>query len=89
MGFCKRTHDEWDSRQCHIWYCAYILNLIVKYELEVIKNGIERIGEGVLYWKTSPKKRKSLMKNLSCSNSYNQKNGFDCPMRWDSTPLML
>ena len=42
----------------HILYCACILNLIIKYELEVIKNEIERIREGVLYWRTSPKREK-------------------------------
>ena len=72
----------------HIWYCAYILNLIIKYELEVIKNEIERIREGVLYWRTSPKRKKGRWKTHHVHILITKKNGFDCPTR-DSTCLML
>ena len=32
-----------------MWCCAYILNLIVKYVLEIIKSVLENIRKSVLY----------------------------------------
>ncbi|CAN1148414.1 Putative AC transposase [Linum perenne] len=39
----------------HMGCTAHILNLIVKYGLDVLKGGIEKIRDSVLYWTTIPK----------------------------------
>ena len=40
----------------HMHYSAYILNLIVKEGLAVIKEGVEKIRESVAYWTKTPKR---------------------------------
>ena len=36
--------------------CAHILNIIVKHGLDVIKDGIEKIRDSVVYWFATPKR---------------------------------
>ncbi|KAH7673872.1 Tam3-transposase (Ac family) protein [Dioscorea alata] len=74
----------------HIRCCAHILNIIVKYGLDVIKNGIEKIRDSVLYWSATPKsveKFEETEKQLKFSNIKNFI--LDYPTRWNSTYMML
>ena len=78
------------GRLFHMRCCAHILNLIVKDGLEVIKGGIEKIRESVLYWSATPKRKekfKETTKQLWIS--FTKELVYDCPTRWNSTYLML
>ncbi|KAH1190326.1 Zinc finger BED domain-containing protein RICESLEEPER 2 [Glycine max] len=46
-----------DEILLHMRCCAHILNLIVKYGLEVVKDGIEKIRDSVAFWTTTPKRK--------------------------------
>jgi hypothetical protein len=39
--------------------CAHILNFIVKDGLEVMKDGIEKIWDSVLFWVTTSKRKEN------------------------------
>ena len=69
---------------------AHILNLIVKYGLDMISNAIERIRDSAVYWTASAarvKKFEEAVRQLCISCT--KKLCLDCKIRWNSTFLML
>ncbi|CAN1289071.1 Putative AC transposase [Linum perenne] len=51
-----------DGTLLHMRCTAHILNLIVKDGLDVLKSGIEKIRDSVIYWTTTPKRVEFLKK---------------------------
>jgi hypothetical protein len=45
-----------DGKLLHIRCAAHILNLIVKNDLELLKDAIENIRDSVAYWTATPKR---------------------------------
>ncbi|CAN1726011.1 Putative AC transposase [Linum perenne] len=74
----------------HMHCTAHILNLIVKDGLDVLKSGIEKIRDSVIYWTATPK-RVEFFKQVvkQCRNSNDKSLQDDCPTRWNSTYVML
>ncbi|CAN0917180.1 Zinc finger BED domain-containing protein RICESLEEPER 2 [Linum grandiflorum] len=69
---------------------AHILNLIVKDGLDVLKDGIERIRETVLFWTCTPKRVEFFEDTAKQLRVVVQKKlVLDCPTRWNSTYKML
>ena len=62
----------------------------MKHGLELIKSGIEKTRENVLYWTTSSKKEENFHEN-SCHVCIpiTKSLVFDCSTRWNSTYLMF
>ncbi|CAN1759757.1 Putative AC9 transposase [Linum perenne] len=79
-----------DGALLHMRCTAHILNLIVKDGLDVLKSGIEKIRDSVIYWTTTPK-RVEFFKEVAkqCRNSNDKILQDDCPTRWNSTYMML
>ena len=74
----------------HMHCYAYILNLIVKDGLDVIRVGVEKIRESVAYWTATPKRQEKFEKIVNqLRNPQTKKLGLDCASRWNSTYLML
>nr|XP_017217151.1 PREDICTED: zinc finger BED domain-containing protein RICESLEEPER 2-like [Daucus carota subsp. sativus] len=74
----------------HMRCSAHILNLIVKDGLDVIKSGVEKIRDSVVYWTATPKKEEKFeetARQLRIAST--KKLGLDCATRWNSTYLML
>lgn len=49
----------------HVHCSAHILNIIVKYGLDVTKEGVEKVKDSVVYWTTLPKRVENLKEPLS------------------------
>lgn len=78
------------GRLFHMRCCAHILNLIVKDGLDVIKGGIEKIRDSVVYWSATPKREEKFEETTKQLRiPFTKKLVFDCPTRWNSTYLML
>ncbi|CAN1140851.1 Putative AC transposase [Linum perenne] len=79
-----------DGALLHICCTAHILNLSVKDGLDVLKSGIEKISDSVIYWTATPK-RVEFFKEVvkQCRNSNDKSLQDDCPTRWNSTYVML
>ncbi|CAN0872663.1 Putative AC transposase [Linum grandiflorum] len=79
-----------DGAFFHMRCSAHVLNLIVKDGLDVIKDGIEKVRESVVYWSATPKRLETFQDaakqlRVSCEKRL----VLDCPTRWNSTYLML
>ncbi|CAN1215312.1 Putative AC transposase [Linum perenne] len=74
----------------HMRCTAHILNLIVKDGLDVLKSGIEKIRDSVIYWTATPK-RVEFFKEVAkqCRNSNDKSLQDDCPTMWNSTYVIL
>ncbi|GMP35213.1 hypothetical protein CsSME_00007754 [Camellia sinensis var. sinensis] len=74
----------------HIHRAAPILNLIVKDGLNVMKEGIEKIAESMVYWTTTPKREERFTETTQqLCISYSKKLCLDYVTRWNSTFLLL
>ncbi|CAN0861366.1 Zinc finger BED domain-containing protein RICESLEEPER 2 [Linum grandiflorum] len=74
----------------HMRYSAHVLNLIVKYGLDIIKEGIYKVRDSVVYWTATPKRveffeEAAKQKIIKFSN----KLVLNCPTRWNSTFQMM
>ena len=74
----------------HMRCSAHILNLIVKDGLSLLKDGIERIRDSVVYWSATPKRKEFFEETarqlrINCDRHL----VLDCPIRWNSTYDML
>ncbi|CAN1761948.1 Putative AC transposase [Linum perenne] len=79
-----------DGALLHMRCTAHILNLIVKDGLDVLKDGIEKIRDSVLYWKATPKRIEFFQEVAKQTQiDYVNKLVDDCPTRWNSTYEML
>ncbi|CAN1186815.1 Putative AC transposase [Linum perenne] len=79
-----------DGALLHMRCSAHILNLIVRDGLDVIKEGIEKIRDSVLYWTATPKRVEfftEIARQVKAKSD--KKLVFDCPTRWNSTYHML
>ncbi|CAN0857886.1 Putative AC transposase [Linum grandiflorum] len=73
----------------HMRCSAHILNLIVKDGLDVLKDGIERIRESVLFWTCTPKRVEFFEDTAKQLRVVVQKKlVLDFPTRWNSTYKM-
>ncbi|CAN1338518.1 Putative AC transposase [Linum perenne] len=69
---------------------AHILNLVVKDGLDVVREGIEKIRNSVVYWIATPKRVEFFEENAKQLKFTNiKKLVYDCPTRWNSTYAML
>ncbi|CAN0917467.1 Putative AC transposase [Linum grandiflorum] len=79
-----------DGALLHMRCSAHILNLIVRDGLEVVKDGIEKIRESVVFWTCTPRRVEYFHDNAKqCKLSVSNKLVLDCPTRWNSTYEML
>ena len=74
----------------HMRCAAHILNLIVQDRLSLIGEGIERIGDSVIYWTGSPKRRQKFDENacqlrVQCTKEL----VLNYKTYWNSTYLIL
>ena len=79
-----------DGSLLHMHCTAHILNLIVRIGLDVIKHAIDNVRDIVVFWITSPKRIERFedvcrQMKVPCTRRL----GLDCPIRWNSTYLML
>ncbi|CAN1756696.1 Putative AC transposase [Linum perenne] len=79
-----------DGALLHMRCTAHILNLIVKDGLDVLKDGIEKIRDSVVYWTATPKRIEFFQEVAKQTQiDYVNKLVDDCPTRWNSTYEML
>ncbi|CAN0846151.1 Putative AC transposase [Linum grandiflorum] len=79
-----------DGALIHMRCSAHILNLIVRDGLDVIKEGVEKIRESVVFWTCTPRRVEYFHDNArQCKVSVVNKLVLDCPTRWNSTYKML
>ncbi|XP_021833421.1 zinc finger BED domain-containing protein RICESLEEPER 2-like [Prunus avium] len=79
-----------DGRLFPMRCCAHILNLVVRDDLEVIKNSIEKIRYSVAFWLGTQKREEKFIettKQLRVPTSKMLE--LDCKTRWNSTYSML
>ncbi|CAN1339969.1 Putative AC transposase [Linum perenne] len=69
---------------------TYLINLIVKDGLDLLKGGIDKIRDSVLYWTTTPKRIEFFQDVAKLTHiPYVKKLVDDCPTRWNTTYIML
>lgn len=79
-----------DGSLLHMRCCAHILNLIVKDGLEVVKDGVNKIHDSVVYWTAIPKRVEKFKETAKQLHMIYTKSLFlNCPTRWNSTYKML
>ncbi|CAN1819493.1 Putative AC transposase [Linum perenne] len=79
-----------DGALLHMRCTTHILNIIVKDGLDVLKDGIEKIRNSVLYWTSTPKRIEFFQEVAKQTHiDYVNKLVDDCPTRWNSTYEML
>ncbi|XP_059623173.1 zinc finger BED domain-containing protein RICESLEEPER 2-like [Cornus florida] len=79
-----------DGKILHMRCCAHILNMIVKDELEVMGDGIERIRDSVYFWTATPSRLEKFEEAArQLKILYKKKLAMDCKTYWNSTYLMF
>ncbi|CAN0883899.1 Zinc finger BED domain-containing protein RICESLEEPER 2 [Linum grandiflorum] len=74
----------------HMRCSAHVLNLIVKDGLDIIKEGIDKVRDSVVYWTATPRRVEFFEEAAKQKNiSFSKKLVLDCPTRWNSTFHML
>ena len=74
----------------HVRCVTYILNLIVKDGLELIKVSIEKIRDSVAFWTATPKREEKFEDVVHQLHiTHGKKLSLDCATRWNSTFFML
>ncbi|CAN1156042.1 Putative AC transposase [Linum perenne] len=74
----------------HMRCSAHILNLVVKDGEDVVREGIEKIRNSVVYWIATPKRVEFFEENAKQLKFTNiKKLVYDCPTRWNSTYATL
>ncbi|CAN0862130.1 Putative AC transposase [Linum grandiflorum] len=79
-----------DGALLHMRCAAHILNLVVKDGLNVVKEGIEKVRDSVLWWTATPKRVEFFQETAKQLRiSTDRCLVLDCPTRWNSTYSML
>ena len=79
-----------DGALLHMRCSAHILNLIVRDGLDVLKDGIEKIRESVVFWTCTPRRVEYFHETAQqLKLNVSTKLVLDCPTRWNSTYNML
>ncbi|CAN0899007.1 Putative AC transposase [Linum grandiflorum] len=74
----------------HMRCSAHVLNLIVKDGLYIIKEGIDKVRDSVVYWTATPRRVEFFEEAAKQKNiTFSKKLVLDCPTRWNSTFHML
>ncbi|CAN0845434.1 Zinc finger BED domain-containing protein RICESLEEPER 2 [Linum grandiflorum] len=74
----------------HMRCSAHVLNLIVKDGLDIIKEGIDKVRDSVVYWTATPRRVEFFEEAAKQKNiTFSKKLVLDCPTRWNSTFHML
>ncbi|CAN0919373.1 Zinc finger BED domain-containing protein RICESLEEPER 2 [Linum grandiflorum] len=74
----------------HMRCSAHVLNLIVKDGLDIIKEGIHKVRDSVVYWTGTPRRVEFFEEVVKQKNiTFSKKLVLDCPTRWNSNFNML
>ncbi|CAN0904733.1 Zinc finger BED domain-containing protein RICESLEEPER 2 [Linum grandiflorum] len=74
----------------HMRCFARVLNLIVKHGLDIIKEGIDKVRDIIVYWTATPRRVEFFEEAAKQKNiNFSKKLVLDCPTRWNSTFKML
>nr|XP_043633307.1 zinc finger BED domain-containing protein RICESLEEPER 2-like [Erigeron canadensis] len=87
----SKEHLVLEGKLLHMRCATHILNLIVRYGLDVIGDAIEKIRDNVYYWKVTPKRSEEFekMAHKVLKVSSTKKLILDCRTKWNSTYMML